>query len=790
MLHGRLLDPRSEFFVARGQEAHRGAATTQAAGGGGAAGGDAAVGSSSSQASNWSAWASSVWDAAPWDYEDAGSAPTHRAAVRSSTTLSRTQGRLEQEEHEWHNAFVLRIDALPLSYLPTSLAQQVLFVGKAVRTLRRGTAASSSGGSTRRRDAQRKAGAAAASAQDGPHQLRLTDEEISAFVASFTALKAAPHFHLLSFEALVKQLHTTVAERLWRLVMVEAKLVQHLRAVRDLVLMGHGALWHELIVQGRDLMRHPPTTRSEEAMRNGPLASARRQCGMDEDHHAAGRLRVVLALESFECRHFDTLVGFVLKGSHRHERETRSVVLAPPLSLTAAGAAPSGAGRTVRPLPPLRWHRSGSLMSRGKKKVRRSFTSLFKFTWSPVGGVAVDDNGDGAVTGAALRGGSVHVSLVIENELKPDTFAGNRSGGGGLPDPTSSPQDSFDGVTGISNALAVVLELDHTGAHLCLRLSDKNAAAATSSGLPASSRLPNTLDIVQLRERPIAGAPHSLLVEYDASDASAPTLRVYLDDPIKESPPAMTTSIAIHKALTLDVGAGDAAAIKVHAGVSAGAKDSLGGLGGGDSRGRDVAAASFGEGGGEDVGLLLPEVSVAVHDWSFAVRSDAHAPPPEANAATRLTNTEGHRGGIGAGGFGGARGGRDGLSFISTSSAASSASSVSRVLPHKSAVDRFLDAQASWDDLTVEYEIDWPLHLILTAEATTVYNKIFSLLWATKRTQINLELCWPILMESRYRRLPANDNVWLRPLQTLHASMLFFVKNLQVRTDTPPSPFP
>ena len=235
-------------------------------------------------------------------------------------------------------------------------------------------------------------------------------------------------------------------------------------------------------------------------------------------------------------------------------------------------------------------------MSRGKKKVRRSFTSLFKFTWSPVGGVAVDDNGDGAVTGAALRGGSVHVSLVIENELKPDTFAGNRSGGGGLPDPTSSPQDSFDGVTGISNALAVVLELDHTGAHLCLRLSDKNAAAATSSGLPASSRLPNTLDIVQLRERPIAGAPHSLLVEYDASDASAPTLRVYLDDPIKESPPAMTTSIAIHKALTLDVGAGDAAAIKVHAGVSAGARDSLGGLGGGDSRGRDVAAGGVGGG--------------------------------------------------------------------------------------------------------------------------------------------------------------------------------------------------
>ena len=98
--------------------------------------------------------------------------------------------------------------------------------------------------------------------EDDGHQLRLADEEIASFAARFNALKAARHFHLLSFEALVKNLHTIVAERLWRLVMVEAQLVEHLRAVRDLVLMGHGALWHELIVQGRDLMRHPPKRRT------------------------------------------------------------------------------------------------------------------------------------------------------------------------------------------------------------------------------------------------------------------------------------------------------------------------------------------------------------------------------------------------------------------------------------------------------------------------------------------------------------------------------------------------
>ena len=132
---------------------------------------------------------------------------------------------------------------------------------------------------------------------------------------------------------------------------------------------------------------------------------------------------------------------------------------------------------------------------------------------------------------------------------------------------------SFDGVTGVPNSLAVVLELDHAGAHLCLRLSDHRAAENATTKGQASGRLPTMLDIVQLRRRPIPNAPHFLLVEYDASDAAVPTLRVYLDDPHKKSPPTMATSVAIHKVLALDVGAGDAAEVKIHAGVSAGEKD-------------------------------------------------------------------------------------------------------------------------------------------------------------------------------------------------------------------------
>ena len=54
----------------------------------------------------------------------------------------------------------------------------------------------------------------------------------------------------------------------------------------------------------------------------------------------------------------------------------------------------------------------------------------------------------------------------------------------------------------------------------------------------------------------------------------------------------------------------------------------------------------------------------------------------------------------------------------------------------------------------MDYAVDWPLHLILTTEALGVYNQLFGLLWSTKRTMCELDVVWPLLMETRYRRLP------------------------------------
>lgn len=161
------------------------------------------------------------------------------------------------------------------------------------------------------------------------------------------------------------------------------------------------------------------------------------------------------------------------------------------------------------------------------------------------------------------------------------------------------------------------------------------------------------------------------------------------------------------KVISLESDGGQGAHVKIHASISS------------NEAARDAAAA----------------VAVTVHDWTFSLQSDTHAPPPSAGGVAST---------------------------------------------HASSLERFLDASTSWDGLEAGYMVEWPLHLILTRDAMTAYSKLFGLLWATTRTTVELELLWPLLMDPRYRRLPSEDNVWLRPLQSLHGRMLFFVKNLQI----------
>ena len=563
-LHGRLLDPQNEFFVSHGG-AHR----------------DAVVNGSNS----WEAWASGAWDVAPWDR----SAALDGALYSGQPHGDEAEAAIDAEA-EWHQAFVLRIDAVPLSFLPSSLAHQILFVGKATRALKRGAHVTQTfSGDCNQGDEETVSEGKALSAA-----------EISEFSAAFERLKGAEVFHLLSFEALIRSLHAAVAGRLWDLVVVRAKLCDHLQAVRDLVLLGKGELWHELVLQGRDLMRQPPNYRSDDALRDGPLAAAKRQCGLEREvegsHSHAGRLHVSLALESFIARHFDVgLAGFMLKGEALHDKEGKAIILAP---FQSGGAATTSAERANE-----RQHSAGSVASVGSKKVRRSFSSLCKLSWSA---------GSGNDSARALSGGAVRIGFVLTGSSGVGSASkAHVAGGAGL-----TCEQSYYGLDN-GNGVGVFIEFDATGAHVSLK-GCSSSLAQTSEGLESyQGGAPRSASVVTLAQAPLMRRPlpdtgHWLLVEYDATaDATLPVLRVFFDDPHKKAAPVLETSLALHKVLTLD--SSDAAFVAIHAAVTADNRNII-------SRVQRTTGQ-------------LPTLSAIIHDWTFtAHKTSAPSPAGSSNS--------------------------------------------------------------------------------------------------------------------------------------------------------------
>jgi hypothetical protein len=122
----------------------------------------------------------------------------------------------------------------------------------------------------------------------------------------------------------------------------------------------------------------------------------------------------------------------------------------------------------------------------GKKKLRKQFSSLFKFSWS-LGG------GEGA--GSPLFGGSLRLSLVLQSDAA-DRAPDMAPASGNL----SPVFESSDWVAGAANALAVVVEIQEESSTVSLRLGGKVGAAST-------------LDSVVLGRRPLPDTGHWLLVE-------------------------------------------------------------------------------------------------------------------------------------------------------------------------------------------------------------------------------------------------------------------------------------
>lgn len=76
-----------------------------------------------------------------------------------------------------------------------------------------------------------------------------------------------------------------------------------------------------------------------------------------------------------------------------------------------------------------------------------------------------------------------------------------------------------------------------------------------------------------------------------------------------------------------------------------------------------------------------------------------------------------------------------------------------------------------WQRLQLNFEIQWPLHIIFHPEVMDFYNKLFCYLLRLKKTQINLYKLWSNHTFSKHK---IDRRVW-----TLRQNLMFLVNNLQ-----------
>ncbi|KAL8143051.1 hypothetical protein V2J09_016083 [Rumex salicifolius] len=96
-----------------------------------------------------------------------------------------------------------------------------------------------------------------------------------------------------------------------------------------------------------------------------------------------------------------------------------------------------------------------------------------------------------------------------------------------------------------------------------------------------------------------------------------------------------------------------------------------------------------------------------------------------------------------------------------------------------------------WDEIALEYSVDWPLQLFFTQEVLSKYRRVFQYLLRLKRTQMELEKSWAAVMhedhtdffklrsESQKYSASKERRQYFRPMWRVREHMAFLIRNLQ-----------
>ena len=213
--------------------------------------------------------------------------------------FSSSRRRRDGGEREWHKGFQVCLEALPPG-VELPVAEAALFTGRAVRVLSNPRGAfkrrfsglddeESSRESSREHEESSLASAGASTSL-------LPDAALDAAAAQIRSLAVSDEaFDRARFEHVVERIRRPVADRLGRLVVVDAELPRHLRALRAYLLLGRGDFYQCFLEEARALLAAPPRASTAEADLAVPFAqAASKSSAADDAQKLARRFRLRL----------------------------------------------------------------------------------------------------------------------------------------------------------------------------------------------------------------------------------------------------------------------------------------------------------------------------------------------------------------------------------------------------------------------------------------------------------------------------------------------------------------
>ncbi|CAI5737398.1 unnamed protein product [Peronospora destructor] len=132
----------------------------------------------------------------------------------------------------WHQQFVIDLEAVPLDYFPTSVAESVFMIGKAVHILTRAN--------------------------------QFSAREVQNIVKVMSELARCRVFDVMAVEHEVEKVRHRVASRLHEEVVVKSDFVGYLRVLKGFFLLSRGEIFQTFIERSFGMMLVKPTMKSEE----------------------------------------------------------------------------------------------------------------------------------------------------------------------------------------------------------------------------------------------------------------------------------------------------------------------------------------------------------------------------------------------------------------------------------------------------------------------------------------------------------------------------------------------